>query len=48
MKICVDIYTSGMLHYMRGIGKYINEKKDIREKLDICDFEQHRKPKGEQ
>ena len=48
MQIYIDIYTIGLLHYMRGIRKYINKRKDIREKLDSCDCEQHCEPKEEQ
>ena len=48
MQSCVDIYTSGLLHYTRSIGKYTNKRKNICEKLDSCDCEQYRKLKGEQ
>ena len=48
MQSCVDITTSAVIHYMRAIGKFIRNNKDISTELKQCTCSQHLKPPNEQ
>ena len=47
MQSCVDITTSVVIHYMRAIGKFIRNNKDISTKLKQCTCSRHLKPPNE-
>ena len=38
---CVDIHTSALTHYMRGLDTYIKKRKEVTDKLEKCQCEQH-------
>ena len=38
---CVDVNTSSLTHYMRGLDTFIKKRKDIRERLEKCECVQH-------
>ena len=48
MQSCVDITTSAMMYYMRAIGKFIRNNKEISSALEQCRCSQHLKPQQDQ
>jgi hypothetical protein len=38
---CVDVHTSSLTHYMRGLDTFIKKRKEIRERLKNCECIQH-------
>jgi len=41
MQSCVDICTSGLMHYMRTLAKFVRKRSDIRDELNACGCDQH-------
>ena len=39
--LCVDVHTSSLTHYMRGLDTFIKKRKEIRERLKNCECIQH-------
>ena len=45
MQSCVDICTSGLMHYMRALAKFVRKRSDVRDQLNACGCDQHKKQK---
>ena len=45
---CVDITARAMMHYMRAIGNFIRNNKEISSALEQCRCSQHLKPQQDQ
>ena len=48
MQSCVDICTSGLMHYMRALAKFVRKRSDIRDQLNACGCDQHKKQTNKQ
>ena len=48
IQLCVDICTSGIMHYIRALAKIVRKRRAIRSQLDACGRDQHKTDKTDQ